>query len=243
MRQAVANLESGGAAVAGAQCRIKLAAALRTLGRHAEALYTLPAEETLPPSARRSLLAERAELHLAAGRPREAAADARALLAIWQSEPPPPSAEIAAAAAEPLARQAAGRPREAAADDAAPLALRQSEPLPPSAEIAVAQGLLARACLEAGNPGEAEPLARHATGVLAEWGHPDAAGCRITLALAAREPSRAVFEDALRMIESAPFLSAAEKARRLEAESARIDRCGPIEGVIAMESPVQLAGD
>ncbi len=306
MRQAVTHLESGGAAVTGAQYRIKLAAALRTLGRHAEALDTLPGEETLPPGARRSLLAERAELHLATGHPQEAAADARALLALWQSESQPPiagpaqeaiadgraplalwqsesqspiagPAQEAAADARALlalwqsesqppiagpAQEAiadgraplalwqsesqspiAGPAQEAAADARAPLALWQSEPKTPRTEIAVAEGLLARACLEAGHPAEAEPLARHAAGVLAPWGHPDAAGCRITQALATRERSRAVFDEALRLIVSAPLLGAAEKARRLEAERARIDRFGPIEGSVALENPLPVACD
>jgi hypothetical protein len=202
MRMAVSHLESGGAVATAAQYRVKLAAALRTLGRHAEALYALPGEETLPPGALGCLLGERARVHLAAGRPLEAAADARALLALWQREPQPPQPETAAA-----------------------------------------EGLLARACLEAGNPAEAEPLARHAAEVLAHWEHPDAAGCRITLALATRERSRFVFEDALRTIESAPLLSAAGKARRLEAERARVDRFGPIEGAITVECPVEIAGD
>jgi len=202
MRQAVTQLESGGSVVAGAQHRIHLAAALRTLGRHAEALYTLPEEETLPPGARRSLLAERAGIHLAAGRHGDAVADARALVALWHSEPQPPAPEIAAA-----------------------------------------EGLLARACLEAGNPAEAEPLARQAATVLAAWGHPDAAACLITLALATRQRHRAVFDEALRLIESHPLLSAAEKARRLEAERARLDRFGPIEGSITVESPQPAACD
>jgi tetratricopeptide (TPR) repeat protein len=217
MRQAVTQLESGGAMATAAQYRIKLAAALRTLGRHSEALYTLPAEETLPPGALGCLLGVRAAIHLAAGHPRDAATDARALLNLW------------------LARAANSESR-------APLDLMQPQP-PAAIEIARAEALLAHACLEAGNPAEAEPLARHAAGVLAEWGHPDAAGCRITLALATRERSRAVFEAALRLIESAPLTSAAEKARRREAERARVDRFGPVEGSITVEIPVQLAGD
>jgi tetratricopeptide (TPR) repeat protein len=194
IRQAVDRLESAGATVTAAQYRIKLSSALRALGRDAEALYTLPGEETVPPSPRRFLLAERAELHLASARYGEAVADGRALLALWQSEPDPPAPEMA-----------------------------------------VAEGLLARACLEAGDPAEAEALARRAAEVLTPWGHPDAASCRITLALASRERSRAVFDDALRSLESDPLLSPAEKTRRLEAERARIGRSGPIEGTATLE--------
>jgi tetratricopeptide (TPR) repeat protein len=137
---------------------------------------------------------------------------------------------------------AAGHPLEAVADARALLALWQPEAAA-EGEIAAAEALLARACLEAGNPAEAEPLARHAVSVLVPWGHPDAASCCITLALATRERSRGVFADALHLLESTPLLSAAERTRRLEAERARIDHFGPIEGVIAVESPMQLAGD
>jgi tetratricopeptide (TPR) repeat protein len=196
MRAAVNQLEAGGATVTAAQYRIKLAAAQRMLGREGEAQYILPDEETLPPGPRRCLLAERAELHLSAGRHGDAVADCRALLALWQSEPDPPAPEVARA-----------------------------------------EGLLARACLESGDPAEAETLARHAVDVLTPWGHPDAASCRITLALATRERSRAVFDDALRLIENDPLLSPAEKNRRLEAERARIERSGPVEGSVTLERP------
>jgi tetratricopeptide (TPR) repeat protein len=193
MQKTVNQLESGGAAVTAAQYRIKLAAALRAVGRDAEALYILPDEAALPPGPRRRLLAERVELHLAAGRYREAVADGRALLSLWQSEADPPAPEIAAA-----------------------------------------EGLLARACLETGDSAEAEALARHAADVLAPWGHPDAASCRITLALASRERSRTVFDEALRSIEADPLLSPVEKTRRLDAERARIDRSGPTEGTATL---------
>jgi tetratricopeptide (TPR) repeat protein len=195
MRQAVTQMESGGAAFAAAQIRIELAAALRDLGRHAEALYALPDEVNLPPGSRCALLAERTELHLAAASYREAVADGRALLDLWQSHPDPPVPEIA-----------------------------------------VAQGLLARACLEAGDCAEAEVLARIAAGSLAACGHPDAASCRITLALASRERSQGVFLEALSAIQSDPLLCPAEKTRRLETERARIDRSGPVEGTATLET-------
>lgn len=195
IREAIEQLESGGAAVTAAQYRIKLAAAVRELGRQAEALYILPDESMLPAGPLRCLLAERAELHLAAGQPGEASVDCRRLLALWQAEPGPPAAEVA-----------------------------------------MAEGLLARACLEAGDASESEALARHAAEVLTQWGHPDAATCRITLALATREPSVAVFEDALRLIRSDSLLSPAEKTRRLEFENGRIGRSGPVEGTANWES-------
>ncbi len=219
LRLAVTQLESGGAMAAAAKYRVKLAAALCALGRPAEALYALPSEETLPPSGLRCLLGERAAIHMAGGRPQEAAADARALAALWQQQTEP-----------------------ATADGNGPLASCQPQP-PAAIEIAAAEALLARACLESGNLAEAEPLARQAAAVLAEWGHPGAGACRITLALATRERSPGAFEEAFRLIESAPLLSPAEKARRLEAERARIGGLGPGEGSITVERPVQLAGD
>jgi hypothetical protein len=145
-------------------------------------------------------LAERAAIHLAAGRHGDAVADARALLALWQLEAEPP-------------------------------------------ETAAAEGLLARACLESGDAAEAGALARRAAGVLAHCGHPGAASCRITLALATRERSRAVFDDALRLIECDALLSPSEKNRLLEAERLRIDRSGPIEGSAQWESGVAMACD
>jgi tetratricopeptide (TPR) repeat protein len=199
MLQAAKQLEAGGASVAAAQYRIRLARTLRTRGRRAEALYMLPDEDTLPSSVRRSLLAERAELHLSAGQHRDAVADCRALLALWQAE----------------------------ANPAVP-------------EIAAAEGHLARACLEAGDPAEAEALARQAAPVLTSWDHPGAASCRITLALVTREPSCAVFDDALRTIESHPLLSPTEKTRLLEAERARISRSGPVEGAATWERLVPV---
>ena len=123
------------------------------------------------------------------------------------------------------------------------MALWQAEPQPPAPEIAAAEGLLARACLEAGDPAEAESLARRAAEVLASWGHPGAAGCRVTLALATRERERAVYDEALAAIESAPFLTAAEKTRLLEGERARIDRFGVPEAPSTAEAPEPIGCD
>jgi tetratricopeptide (TPR) repeat protein len=114
--------------------------------------------------------------------------------------------------------------------------LWEAEPGPPAPEIAAAEGLLARACLEAGETAQAETLARRAADVLGPWGHPDAASCWITAALAGRERSRAVFADAVAWIERHPLLGAAEKARRMAFEKARIARMGPIEGKASWET-------
>jgi len=201
LRQAVARLESNGAVTAAAQSRIRLARALRALGRYAEAEYMLPEDDTLPPVLRRALLAERAEIHLALGRSAAAVTDGRALLALWQSEP-----------------------------------------APPALEVAIAEAQLARACLDARDPAQAASLALRAAQVLLSSGHPDAADCRITLALATRQRSLAVFDDALRLIQSAPLLSPAEKNRRLEVERARIDSRGPTEGSAVWEPAATTNG-
>ena len=134
----------------------------------------------------------------------------------------------------------AGQHRDAVADCRALLALWQAEANPAVPEIAAAEGHLARACLEAGDPAEAEALARQAAPVLTSWDHPGAASCRITLALVTREPSCAVFDDALRTIESHPLLSPTEKTRLLEAERARISRSGPVEGAATWERLVPV---
>jgi tetratricopeptide (TPR) repeat protein len=160
--------------------------------------------------------------------------DAEALYILPDEETLPPGPRRRLLAERVELHLAAARHREAVADGRALLRLWQCEPDPPATEIAVAEGLLARACLETADSAAAEALARHAADVLAPWGHPDAAGCRITLALASRERSRTVFDEALRSIEADPLLSPAEKTRRLDAERARIDRSGPIEGTATL---------
>jgi tetratricopeptide (TPR) repeat protein len=67
LREAVEQLEAGGAAATAAQYRIKLAAVLRQLGRLEEASQWLPKADNLSAISRRSLLAERAQLQLTAG--------------------------------------------------------------------------------------------------------------------------------------------------------------------------------
>jgi len=195
LREAVTGLERGGATSAAAHARIKLAAALRGLGRHSDAVYTLPEEMSLPAHLRCSLLVERGELYLAAGRAADAVTEFRQLVTAWQAEPDSPSIETAAA-----------------------------------------EGWLARALLEDGEMVEAAAVARQACDVLATAGHPDGASCRITLALAERERSRAVFDAAVAEIESAALLERGEKARRVEFERARIERYGPVEGSAVWET-------
>jgi hypothetical protein len=67
LREAIEQLEAGGAAATAAQYRIKLAAVLRQLGRLEEASQWLPKADNLSAISRRSLLAERAQLQLTAG--------------------------------------------------------------------------------------------------------------------------------------------------------------------------------
>jgi hypothetical protein len=87
LRDAIAGLEAGGAAIAAARHRIQLAAILRQTGRHPEAWQCLPDQTGLPDSCRRALLAERARLYLATGRPADAITDCGWLLHLWQAEP------------------------------------------------------------------------------------------------------------------------------------------------------------
>ncbi|HEV2325534.1 MAG TPA: hypothetical protein VGS10_16400, partial [Terracidiphilus sp.] len=97
MRHAIEGLESGGAKTTAARHRIKLAAVLRHTGRPKEAARALPFETGLSTALRRSLLAERARLHLESGRPSDALADSQELLSLWQAEGGDGAAEIAAA--------------------------------------------------------------------------------------------------------------------------------------------------
>ena len=141
---------------------------------------------------------------------------------------------------------ASGNSAEAIEEFRQLVAMWQAEPDPPAAEMAVAEGLLARALLEAadepGNREEAAALARRASEVLEASGHPDAAGCRITLAIATRERSCAVFAAAIDSIESHPLLGRGEKAARVAFERARVERMGPVEGSAVWEEAV-VAGE
>jgi tetratricopeptide (TPR) repeat protein len=98
-REAIEQLELGGAAATAAQYRIKLSAALRQLGELEEVWRWLPKEGELSTGSRRCLLAERARLQLAAGRTQEAVADSRELLGLWQAAPHNPVMETAVAEA------------------------------------------------------------------------------------------------------------------------------------------------
>jgi tetratricopeptide (TPR) repeat protein/Zn-dependent protease len=107
-------------------------------------------------------------------------------------------------------------------------ALWRAHPYAPAPEIASAEALLAQAYLAAGNLVEAECFAREAAELLGAWQHPDAASCLITLGLvklqSTGEPDVDRIAEGFRLIETAPLLTPAEKARRKEAEIARIRR-------------------
>ncbi|HEV3330408.1 MAG TPA: M50 family metallopeptidase [Bryobacteraceae bacterium] len=99
LREAIQQLESGGATATAAQYRTKLSAGLRHLGKVDEAGQWLPKEDGLSTVPRRQFLAERARLQLAAGHAELAVADGRALLALWQAAPHDPVTETAIAEA------------------------------------------------------------------------------------------------------------------------------------------------
>lgn len=119
-----------------------------------------------------------------------------------------------------------GRTRLAVADGRALVALWRAHPCAPAPEIACAEALLAQACLADYQLEEAETLARQAAPLLAAWRHPGASSCLITLALAQSQfPGECDADrlaEAFRLIETAPLLSPAEKARLKEAGTARI---------------------
>lgn len=196
IREAIEQLELGGAAATAAQYRIKLSAALRQLGKLDEAWGWLPKDSELSTASRRCLLAERAQLQSAAGRTEEAVADCRELVALWQTAP----------------------------ND-------------PVTEAAVAEALLAKAYLDAGDYAQAEALARKAAEVLGPWQHFEAAGCLVTLALARwraiGEWTPAFMDEPRRLIQADPLLSAAAKTRILEALAARVEQYGPTKEVQA----------
>jgi tetratricopeptide (TPR) repeat protein len=182
--ETISRLEEGGARTTAAGYRIKLCAMLRVLGRTEEAARWLPEEIDLPPHLGRALLAERVEMHLAAGRANEAVAASQTLLELWCAEP-----------------------------------------VDCLTESAIAEGLLAKALLAAGNFAEAESHAHRAADLLGPLSHVEAAGCLVTLALAHRELTgeweSAMIEEARRLIEGALLLTPAERQRVVESEMGR----------------------
>jgi tetratricopeptide (TPR) repeat protein len=125
---------------------------------------------------------------------------------------------------------ATGHPGFAIADGRELVALWRAHTDAPALEIAAAEALLAEACLASGDIFEAETRATQALGVLGPWQHPDAASCLITIAFKHAEPNgegdSARIDEAFRLIDSAPLLLPAQKARLKEAETARIRACG-----------------
>jgi tetratricopeptide (TPR) repeat protein len=107
------------------------------------------------------------------------------------------------------------------------LTLWRTEP-DATAETAAAESLLAMACLEAGDNGQAEALAQKAAEVLGPWQHPENVCCRITLALTRPQTGRlrtsSLIDECLLQIQVDPLLLPAEKARFLESEANRLER-------------------
>jgi tetratricopeptide (TPR) repeat protein len=138
----------------------------------------------------------------------------------------PPNLRRAFLAERAELRLLANRPDLAMADCRELVDLWRAHPYAPAPEIASAEGLLARACLAAGEFVEAEALAKGAYELLAAWQHPDAADCLVTLALARAQSSGEASADriaeAFRLIDTAALLAPAEKARLKEAETVRI---------------------
>jgi len=138
----------------------------------------------------------------------------------------PPSLRRAFLAERAELHLVANRPDLAVADCRELVALWRAHPSAPAPEIASAEGLLARACLAAGELVEAEAFSEGAYELLAAWQHPDAADCLVTLALARAQSSGEASADgiaeAFRLIDTAPLLAPAEKARLKETEMSRI---------------------
>ncbi len=107
---------------------------------------------------------------------------------------------------------ALGRPDDALADGRRLVELWRNHPCRPALETASAGALLSKACLAAEDWLEAEGLAIQAFDVLGPHEHPDAAVCLVTLAVVRSDESR--ITEALRLIDHAPLLGPAEKARR-----------------------------
>ncbi|HLK65627.1 MAG TPA: site-2 protease family protein [Bryobacteraceae bacterium] len=87
LSEVIARLQSYGATDAAARYQIKLAGAQRELGNLEDAWKCLPEDRDLPISHLRSLLLERARLHLAGGRPEAAIRECECLIPLWESEP------------------------------------------------------------------------------------------------------------------------------------------------------------
>ncbi len=189
MREAGEKLAGAeAAAAAAARLQIRLASALRQLGRFEEALRALP-DDGASAVTRKPLLRERAQLRLSTGRGALALPDCQDLLDAWLAE----------------------------GEQAAP-------------ETAVAKSLLAMACLETQAYEQAEALAAKASELLCAWGHPAAAGCIVTQALARWRRAGLWPTDcagyAAWLIDSNPFLTDLDRHRIREDESARLKRHG-----------------
>jgi tetratricopeptide (TPR) repeat protein len=148
----------------------------------------------------------------------------------WEALPQEPSAShllrhtFLAERAE--LRLAVGDVELAVADCRELVALWRAHPCTPAPEIASAEALLAEACLAAGDMAEADALAVRAADVLGPWQHPYTASCLVTLALARSESAggfaSAGIGEAIRLLDAAPLLTAAEKARLKAAQLGRI---------------------
>jgi hypothetical protein len=133
----------------------------------------------------------------------------------------------------------AQRPEHAISDCQQLLALWRAE-LGAATETAAAEGLLARAFLDAGDSAQAKARARNAAEVLRPWQHPEGARCLITTALArwrtSREWTDGCIAQVLQQIQADPLLWPAEKARFLEGEADRLEGYGRSEDAQTLRS-------
>jgi tetratricopeptide (TPR) repeat protein len=161
--------------------------------------------------------------------------DARAALPPGDGLPPAVRGAFLAESAQ--LHLATSHPEPAVADCRELVALWRAHPYTPAPEIASAEALLASACLAAGNAAEATVLATQAAEVLGPSQHPDAASCLVILALAQAHSAgvcdSAMIGEAFRLIEAAPLLGPAEKARLKKAETAKIQQSSADVPVVA----------